>query len=222
MLLSFRFIVSSFTCLRCNWSTFRCQTSQVIFTIESHWRLFRHWYHVKCSDIICLRFSTCHCVYEALLFFFISFIHVCQTVIDRLINRGIYWLAFEICSYMKLHDTDATKRVLVHWASSLVSIVCILFAVKSASRDVVSLDERRNSVMFHFLSSISNLMRCLFTRWSMLLLLPWCVDVCSHVCVCLHQVSRDGDDDDRVADVIIRKIGHTQGTLHIPAITLAT
>lgn len=43
-----------------------------------------------------------------------------ETLIDRLINRGIYWLAFEICKYLKLSDSTATNRVLVHWASSMV------------------------------------------------------------------------------------------------------
>ena len=41
-------------------------------------------------------------------------------LIDRLINRSIYWLAFEICKFLKLNDSTATNRVLVHWASSMV------------------------------------------------------------------------------------------------------
>ena len=44
-----------------------------------------------------------------------------EVLVDRLINRGVYWLAFEICRYLKLEGTQATSRVLVHWASSMIS-----------------------------------------------------------------------------------------------------
>lgn len=44
-----------------------------------------------------------------------------EVLVDRLINRGIYWLAYEICQYLKLEGTQATSRVLVHWASSTIS-----------------------------------------------------------------------------------------------------
>eukprot|EP00051_Salpingoeca_urceolata_P027676 m.482711 g.482711 ORF g.482711 m.482711 type:complete len:836 (-) comp22644_c0_seq1:37-2544(-) len=43
-----------------------------------------------------------------------------EVVIDRLIARGVYWLAYEVCKYLKLEDSKATNRVLVHWASSLI------------------------------------------------------------------------------------------------------
>ena len=52
-----------------------------------------------------------------------------QVLIDRLINRSNYWLAFEICKYLKLNDSTATNRVLVHWASSMVIAVGCLVII---------------------------------------------------------------------------------------------
>eukprot|EP00911_Craspedida_sp_UC1_P002587 UC1_evm5s1915 len=43
-----------------------------------------------------------------------------EVLVDRLIARGIYWLAYEICKFLKLEGTQATSRVLVHWASSMI------------------------------------------------------------------------------------------------------
>jgi hypothetical protein len=44
-----------------------------------------------------------------------------KVLIDRLVARNIFWLAFLICDYLKLADPAATNRVLVHWAASMVS-----------------------------------------------------------------------------------------------------
>ena len=43
-----------------------------------------------------------------------------QVVIDRLIARNVFWLAYEICKYLRLDGRKATNRVLVHWAKQLV------------------------------------------------------------------------------------------------------
>eukprot|EP00039_Didymoeca_costata_P016266 m.287847 g.287847 ORF g.287847 m.287847 type:complete len:856 (+) comp16368_c0_seq11:226-2793(+) len=44
-----------------------------------------------------------------------------EALIDRLIARNIFWLAYLICDYLKLTDSHTTNRVLVYWASSMVS-----------------------------------------------------------------------------------------------------
>jgi hypothetical protein len=36
--------------------------------------------------------------------------------IDRLLMRRKYWLAMEICKYLKIPDADGSSRVLAHWA----------------------------------------------------------------------------------------------------------
>ena len=54
-----------------------------------------------------------------------------KVLIDRLIARNIFWLAFLICDYLKLTDTHTTNRVLVHWASSMT-------ANMSASDDTIA------------------------------------------------------------------------------------
>lgn len=46
-----------------------------------------------------------------------------EVLIDRLVNRGVYWLAHEICRFMKLESTRAVNRVLVHWASTVVGLI---------------------------------------------------------------------------------------------------
>merc|ERR1719201_1336139 len=43
-----------------------------------------------------------------------------EVLIDRLVNRGVYWLAHEICRFMKLESARAVNRVLVHWASTVI------------------------------------------------------------------------------------------------------
>lgn len=43
-----------------------------------------------------------------------------QVLIDRLINRGLHWLAHEVCRYLRLENSKAKNRVLVHWARNLV------------------------------------------------------------------------------------------------------
>ena len=45
-----------------------------------------------------------------------------EVVIDRLIARDKFWLAYEICGYLKLTGTKSTCRVLEHWASRLVAL----------------------------------------------------------------------------------------------------
>eukprot|EP00041_Stephanoeca_diplocostata_P031359 m.975716 g.975716 ORF g.975716 m.975716 type:complete len:861 (+) comp23942_c1_seq8:368-2950(+) len=44
-----------------------------------------------------------------------------EVIIDRLIARDVFWLAFEICKYLKLTGSKSTNRVLEHWACRLVS-----------------------------------------------------------------------------------------------------
>lgn len=46
-----------------------------------------------------------------------------KVLIDRLIARNVFWLAFLICDYLKLTDAHTTNRVLVHWASSMTASV---------------------------------------------------------------------------------------------------
>lgn len=53
-----------------------------------------------------------------------------EVLIDRLIARNIFWLAFEICNYRKLTGATATNRVLIHWARTMVS--------KDASDDTIA------------------------------------------------------------------------------------
>lgn len=43
-----------------------------------------------------------------------------RVLVDRLIARGLYWLAYEICKYLKLEGQAETRRVLVQWACSQV------------------------------------------------------------------------------------------------------
>jgi hypothetical protein len=42
-----------------------------------------------------------------------------EVIIDRLIARDKFWLAYEICGYLKLTGTKSTCRVLEHWASKV-------------------------------------------------------------------------------------------------------
>lgn len=45
-----------------------------------------------------------------------------EVIIDRLIARDKFWLAYEICGYLKLTGTKSTCRVLENWASKLVAL----------------------------------------------------------------------------------------------------
>eukprot|EP00038_Savillea_parva_P008583 m.177865 g.177865 ORF g.177865 m.177865 type:complete len:861 (-) comp14437_c0_seq1:84-2666(-) len=45
-----------------------------------------------------------------------------EVIIDRLIARDKFWLAYEICGYLKLTGTKSACRVLEHWASKLVAL----------------------------------------------------------------------------------------------------
>jgi hypothetical protein len=45
-----------------------------------------------------------------------------EALVDRLIARGVFWLAFEVCRYLKLRGRSATNRVLVHWAGKMVAL----------------------------------------------------------------------------------------------------
>ncbi|EDQ90175.1 uncharacterized protein MONBRDRAFT_32070 [Monosiga brevicollis MX1] len=44
-----------------------------------------------------------------------------EVIIDRLIARGVHWLAHEICKFLKLENMRAMNKVLVHWARTVIS-----------------------------------------------------------------------------------------------------
>lgn len=46
----------------------------------------------------------------------ITSIDVCMLSVCRLINRGLYPLAVQICSYLKLPPEDGEVKVLRQWA----------------------------------------------------------------------------------------------------------
>lgn len=43
-----------------------------------------------------------------------------EVLIDRLIDRGLHWLAHEVCRFLRLDNSKAKNRVLVHWARNMI------------------------------------------------------------------------------------------------------
>ena len=117
-----------------------------------------------------------------------------QVLIDRLINRSLYWLAFEICKYMNLTQSHAANRVFVHWASQLVWYGMVWYGMVW-----------RNIVKFLIIDN------------SYMVLVKYYMNLSFHAFYWTYatQVSKSDVDDDVIAETIIAKIGDTKGTIPI-------
>lgn len=77
-----------------------------------------------------------------------------EVLIDRLVARNVFWLAYLICDYLKLNNDRATNRVLVHWAGQMVQADA---SDDTVARTIIDKIEERQGISYAEIAQEANL-----------------------------------------------------------------
>jgi len=77
-----------------------------------------------------------------------------EVLIDRLVARNVFWLAYLICDYLKLNNDRATNRVLVHWAGQMIQADA---SDDTVARTIIDKIEERQGISYAEIAQEANL-----------------------------------------------------------------